>query len=94
MKNEIKKMDKFDRVQLLEQAGDKIQEAVALIEEAVKDTSEESSADAYIIAHLNNWANGDNPYDQSIPKLIKAIEDEEVSEDEDFEKDCEVEEAE
>ena len=56
-------MNLDERIELLEQAQEKINEAVDLITEAVRDTGSEASADAYIIGHLSYWANGNNPYD-------------------------------
>jgi len=62
-----------DRIFELEEAQEKINEAIDIIRQAVRGTEHEASADVYIIAHLNNWANGGNPYDETIPKLIENI---------------------
>jgi hypothetical protein len=67
-----------ERIELLEEAQDLINEAIDQIDQAVKGTSMQGSVNAYTIAHLSNWANGDNPYDMTIPKII-----DELSEDED-----------
>jgi len=68
-------MHKSERVELLTNAQDLINEAIGLIEEAVSGTENDMSAQAYIIAHLNNWANGGNPCDETIPVLIEEIEE-------------------
>lgn len=70
-------MTKYERIEKLEMAQDLINQAIDLICDAVEDTSKERSADAYIIAHLDNWANGGNPYDDTIPVLVDFIEDDE-----------------
>ena len=70
-------MEIYDRIELLNNAKDKINEACDLIREAVEDTDFESSSEAYIIGHLSNWANGNNPYDEHIPKIIEYLENEE-----------------
>lgn len=66
-------MTKDEKIEKLEMAQDLINQAIDFINEAVADTSQELSADSYIIAHLDNWANGGNPYG-SIPVLINFIE--------------------
>ena len=70
-------MKNYERIQLLEEAKEKINEAVSLIREALENTDFETSAEAYIIGHLDNWANGNNPYDEHIPKIIEELENEE-----------------
>jgi hypothetical protein len=70
-------MTKSDQIELLENAQMKINEAIELIEEAVSGTDNQMSVDAYLVAHLDNWANGGNPYDQTIPVLIEEMEQEE-----------------
>lgn len=72
------KLTKNERIELLREAQEKLFEVIELIEEAVDGTSCENSAQAYIIGHLSNWAEGNNPYDEHIPRLIEEMEDEEV----------------
>jgi len=68
-------MDKHDRIEKLQEAQEKIEEAVSLIEDALRETDMADQADAYIIGHLNSWAHGDNPYDRTaIPRLIEDME--------------------
>ena len=70
-------MENYERMELLENAQDKINEAIELIREAVENTECEKSIEYYIIPHLSNWANGNNPYDEHIPNIIKQINNEE-----------------
>ena len=77
--------DKYERISKLEEAQYKIQEAIDLIKEAVDGTDDERMAESYIIGHLSNWANGDNPYEKgTIPQLIENLSnyDEEYFEEE------------
>ena len=64
-----------DRLNLLNHAQYKLQDAIALIKEAVEGTEEARMAGAYIIPHLKNWAEGINPCDHTIPKIYNAIEE-------------------
>lgn len=64
---------KEDRIEQLEEAREKIEEAIQLIRDALRGTQQADSAEAYIIGHLQNWAEGDNPYDETIPKLIEEL---------------------
>lgn len=74
--------EKEERIELLEQAQEKLREAIDLIREAVADTNQESSAEAYIIGHLENWAEGNNQYDTTaIPYLIESLEEEDECEE-------------
>lgn len=62
------------KIKLLEEAQEKINGAVYLIRDAVEGTGVEDAADAYIISHLDNWANQNNPYDYTaIPGLITSL---------------------
>ena len=62
------------RIHSLEDAMQLIGEAIELIQDAVDGTDHESSAEAYIISHLQNWMDGrHNPYDESCAKLIEEI---------------------
>ena len=62
------------RIQLLEQAGDLIAEAISKIEEALDGTSEEAHARAYIIPHLSTWIGNGNRYDVDVYKYIEHLE--------------------
>jgi hypothetical protein len=69
-------MLKWERIEKLEQAQEKLNEAVRLIRLAVEDTNNERYCESYIIGHLKNWANGEHTLDTTIPKLIEEIEKE------------------
>ena len=70
-------MHKLRRIDKLEEAQILINRAKHKIREAVKDTSSERYAESYIIAHLDNWANGQSTMDDTIPKMIETILEEE-----------------
>lgn len=70
----MEKLSVEERVELLEDAQTKINEAIELIREAVYETSFENSSESYLIGHLDNWVNGNNPYDEHIPKIIEELE--------------------
>lgn len=76
------------RIQLLEEAGDLIAEAIGKIDEALEGTSHHSHALGYIIPHLNTWIGNGNRYDTDVYKYIEYLKgdgDEEYEEDEDDE---------
>lgn len=76
--------DTQERIELLIEAQQKLSETVALIEEALKGTSHERHADAYIIGHLNNWIDGSG-YDMGIQQYIDKLQEESEYEEEDYE---------
>lgn len=57
---------------MLEQAQDHLSEAIGLITQALQSTEHERHADAYIIAHLNNWVDAQG-YDTGIQQYIEQI---------------------
>ena len=61
-----------DRINMLEQEQDHLSEAIGLITQALQDTEHERHADAYIIAHLNNWVDAQG-YDTGIQQYIEQI---------------------
>ena len=62
------------RLEALEKAQQHIEEAVSCIRDAVFGTSLEAACEAYIIGHLNEWADGTNPYDATnIPNLMESL---------------------
>lgn len=65
--------DLQERLDSLDEAAVLINEAISMISFAVEGTDNEASANAYILSHLSNWANGNNPYDESIPVLKRAL---------------------
>jgi len=46
-----------ERIELLDEAEEKLWEVIDLIRGAVKDTSEEGRAESYILPHLKSWIN-------------------------------------
>ena len=66
-------LNKNERIEMLEDAQEKINEAIDLITNAVCGTNLAATVSAYTVAHLTNWANGENPYDDHIPNLIESI---------------------
>ncbi len=91
-------ISKEKRIQELEMAADRIEEAMVHIAQAVEGTSDQRGAESYIIAHLRNWARGENPYDTTtIPKLIESVEDGDLCEEcgveyikEEHKEDCQI----
>lgn len=67
-------MEIEERLNYLDKAAELINEAISMIGYAVEDTELEVSANAYIMGHLGNWANGSNPYDGHIPNLKRELE--------------------
>ena len=76
--------DTQERIELLIEAQQKLSETVALIEEALKGTSHERHANAYIIGHLNNWIDGSG-YDMGIQQYIDKLQEESEYDEEDYE---------
>ena len=61
-----------ERIHLLNEAQTHLNEAISLIEQSLRDTEHERHADAYIIAHLNNWVDAQG-YDTGIQQYIEQI---------------------
>ena len=66
-------MDKQERINLIQEAEQKIVEAIDLIKEAVADTPEEAGCDAYILGHLKTLIGNGNPYDHHTGKIIEQL---------------------
>ena len=76
-------MTRNQRIEKLKQAQEDIRDAIRNIRAATRGLGIESAADAYIIPHLRNWAEGENPYDHTaIPRLIENIKKDGISIDE------------
>jgi len=78
-------MDNGERIQLLNEAGDLISQAIENIKQALRGTPEYNHASAYIIPHLQTWIGNGNPYDKSVYSYIDNLEnqdDEEYEEEE------------
>lgn len=49
-------MTNEDRAEICEEASEMLQECIALLRQAVRGTDMEGQANAYIIPHLESWA--------------------------------------
>lgn len=76
-------MNLEERKELLFQAQEQLNLAIANIETALRGTSHEGYADAYILGHLRNWVDASG-YDMGVQQYIDKLEEEEY-EEEDFE---------
>lgn len=64
-----------ERIRHLDRAQENIYEAVEHIRQAVNGCGRlEDSVETYIVGHLLAWAEGHNPYDESIPRIMESIE--------------------
>lgn len=66
-------MEKYERISLLEEAAEQLMDVISNIRTAVRGTSEEGRANAYIIPHLEGWVDGREMV--TIVGLIEALED-------------------
>ena len=73
-------MEKYERIELLTEAQQKLNECINLIKTALKGTSDECYADAYILGHLRNWVDAGG-YDKGIQQYIESVSDEDEDED-------------
>ena len=73
-------MEKHERIKLLVEAQERLNESIDLIKIALQGTSYERQADAYILGHLRNWVDAFG-YDVGIQQYINNIEDEDEDED-------------
>jgi len=55
-------------------AREVLQEGFTALKSALKSLPEYNSYRGYIISHLDNWINGGNPYDNTIPVILEDIE--------------------
>ena len=72
-----------ERKELLWEAQEQLNLAISNIETALRGTSHEGYADAYILGHLRNWVDASG-YDMGVQQYIDKLEEEEY-EEEDFE---------
>lgn len=68
-------MKNLERIELVEQAQEKIQEAQELIDKAIIGTRDESHYKAYGKYGFNQLLGNGNPYDSSLKSLIKTFND-------------------
>ena len=70
-------MDIRDKKQALYEAMDLLNSAIDNIRVALRDTTFEGHADAYIIGHLHHWVDGEGTYNMGIQQYIDKLNDEE-----------------
>jgi hypothetical protein len=75
-------MNKREKIVLLENALDKLNEGLDLVKQVVRDMPDRRSYEAYLIGHLENSIDGVNPHDQNVAKLLEVVR---CSPDEDIE---------
>ena len=64
-------MSKDERIDLLDDAKELINQAIDNIYIAFEGTGERSRLEAYICGHVSGWANWNNPHDDTgIPTLM------------------------
>ncbi len=71
-------MDIRDRQNLLMDASEQLNLAIDNIRVALRDTSFESHANAYIIPHLVSWDDSNNPFNMGIQQYIGKLNEEEI----------------
>lgn len=64
----------WDRVEALETAKGKLEEAIELIRDALAGTQYERHADAYLVAHLRSWIDEDNRINYGCQQYIEKLE--------------------
>lgn len=76
-------MNKRDRKDNLQEAMELLELAVGHIKTALKGTSMEGHANAYIIGHLRSWIDAEGTYNMGIQQYIDRLDEEEEEELED-----------
>lgn len=76
-------MDKRERKEMLYEAAEQLNMAMDNIRVALRGTTFERHADAYILGHLQNWLDSYNSIDMGIHQYIDKLDEEEFEEDED-----------
>jgi hypothetical protein len=74
-----------ERIELLTEAQEKLEEAIALVEQGLMGTSHQRHAEAYILGHLRNWVDSSNRFDMGIQQYIDKLQEEGEYEDEEEE---------
>lgn len=69
--------DTEERIKLLEEAQAKLEESIGLIDEALRGTTHQRHADAYLLGHLRNWMDSGNRFDMGIQQYIDKLREEE-----------------
>lgn len=65
-----------DRIEEIIEAQETLQAGLEQLRQALSGTPNELHYRSYILAHLDNWINGGNPYDSTIPVIIEELEEE------------------
>jgi hypothetical protein len=60
-------------IEELEDAQAQLEAGYYALKDALSKLRGRSRYESYILAHLKNWIQGGNPYDETIPKIIEAI---------------------
>ena len=76
-------MDKRDRKETLYEAAEQLNLAIDNIKCALRGTTYEGHANAYIIPHLTSWLDSDNRFNMGIHQYIDRLDEEEEDEFED-----------
>jgi hypothetical protein len=70
-----------ERKDTLHEAMDQLNQAIDNIQYALRGTSHERHADAYILGHLRNWIDSDNSFNMGIVQYIESLDKEEGDEE-------------
>jgi len=65
-----------ERIEAIKNAQAKLQEGLEELRQALAGTRNKHYWDSYILGHLDNWINGGNPHDDTIPNILEKIADE------------------
>lgn len=66
-------VDPYESIALLEEAQVALNEGIEKIRQAMAGTDYESHAEAYILPHLEEWANSPDSPDYTIPRYIEVM---------------------
>ncbi len=66
-----------ERKDTLHEAMDQLNQAIDNIQCALRGTSHERQADAYILGHLRSWIDSDNSFNMGIVQYIEELDKEE-----------------
>lgn len=70
------KLDYKNVIDEISEAQEILQEGYERLRSVLRTLPGSSSYEAYILGHLDNWINGGNPYDETIPVIIEDLEKE------------------
>ena len=76
-------MNKRDRIEALHDAERQLNLAMDNIKAALRGTSHEGHANAYILPHLRSWLDSDNSFNMGIHQYIDCLDEEEEDDSED-----------